>query len=153
MTVSGDRPGDAVSFRSSSFSLELPKDPSSGRSYDLPLGDDLAAYLRAQMLEREPSLSIDGPILEDWGSVLLVCDRDVVYVLSIHWVPWKRDDDDRWGIQFHKRRGCLAALLGPKPSAAGCAPVQALVQKVLTADTARFREVEWLSQDAYEARM
>lgn len=141
---------DAVLFRSDAFSLE--PGVARGRTYDTPLGVDLAGLLRQRMLEARPGLEIDTPIPEDWGTVLWVKDGTHEYHLNIHWMAGGRVEN-RWGIQFSRRLGVLRALFGKPSSPQECRTMQALVRAVLAAEPETFRDVEWLSQGEYEVRM
>jgi hypothetical protein len=142
----------AVRFRSAAFSLDSPTDPRTGRLYDLPLGDDLAAHIRRSLLDARPDLLIDEPIREDWGAVLWVRDGPTEYYINFHWLGYQGPEDS-WGIQFSRPSGCLTALLGKNKSADSSQPIRLLVKAALARYPERFREIEWLSQQEYDARL
>lgn len=140
---------DAVLFRSDRFSLE--PTPEGDKTYDLPLGDDLAAVLRERLLLRKPGLWIDKPIREDWGTVLWVRDGPDEYFINVHWVP-DGGLENRWGITFRKLRGFLGWLMRLPAGPAECRVLQQLVAGVLADDSATFQRPEWLAQHEYDAR-
>jgi hypothetical protein len=140
---------DAVIFRSSTFSLEPPVEH--GVAYDLPLGDDIAAFLAPRISSADPSSTVGSPIREDWGSVLDVSIGTEAYSLSFHWLGY-RDSEDTWGIQFAQRIGCLGILFGRRSRSSACRPLQSLVARIITESPEAFTHVEWLSQQDFHAR-
>ena len=141
---------DAVLFRSDAFSLE--PTPEGDKVYDLPLGDDLAAFLRERLLHLRPGLWIDQPIREDWGTVLWVKEGTLQYYINVQWVP-DAGMDNRWGISFSQPQGCLGVLLGRRSRPEDCLAMQSLVAQVVSSEPGTFRGAEWLSQAEYDARM
>lgn len=139
---------DAVIFRSSKFSLESPIE--NGVSYDLPLGDDIAAYLAKRLQNANPSCAVGSVTREDWGSVLDVSIDADPYSLSVHWLGYT-GTEDAWGIQFTKRNGCFA-LFSWKHSPSECRPLQTLVARIMIDDPETFFRVEWLSQSDFHSR-
>ena len=139
-------PGEnVVIFASGRFSLECPVE--NGVSYDLPLGDDIAAYLTEQIGIRYPNVECGTPCREDWGSVLDVVVDGQPFLLYINWVPLKDGCEDTWAIQFAARRGCIGSLFGQRrPAHQLCPEIMALVREVIANDPATFRDVRWLSE-------
>ena len=131
-------------FQSDTFSLK-PHVNERGVSSDLPLGNDMAAFLKMQLASVFPFLQIDDPILEDWGAILLIKDGDATYDISINWTPIAHHLDNNWAIQFDKPIGCLAALFGRKSSPEDSNPMIERVRQILEANPNMFKNVVWLS--------
>jgi hypothetical protein len=140
---------DAVWFRSDAFSLE--PTPEGDRFYDLPLGDDLAAWLREQLLRIRPDVTIEDPVREDWGTVLLSWIGGVEYRVNVQWLPAAPPVDDMWGISFDRPSGCLAALLGRRSRPEESQPIREIVARVLADEPAVCRDVQWVTQDRFDA--
>jgi hypothetical protein len=59
---------DVLVFDSEAFSIEPTTEPN-GIRYDLPLGDDIAAYLKEALEAGGRKWQIDEPVREDYGAV------------------------------------------------------------------------------------
>jgi hypothetical protein len=145
------RMNDAVIFRSGKFSLVPPRSES-GRLYDLPLGDDLSAFLIARMTASRPAAQFSPVTREDFGSVFDMTLDGRTYILTVTWLA-DRDHEDRWGIQFSHPVGLLGAVIGRRSRPEACRTAQNLVADALSAHPETFANVEWLTQDEFNKRV
>lgn len=142
-----------VTFRSALFSLEPPVE--NGRSYDVPLGDDLANHLAKRFRETAPDIRVSEAVREDWGTVLDVEPPGERYRLYIQWVGYRASDrEDEWGIQLANEspHGVLGPLLRRRRPAIHEARIRGLIAAILSS-SADFLDVTWFTRDEYEKRL
>src|SRR4051794_38371377 len=97
-------------FRSDAFDRSWPKDGSDPNV--VPLGKDLAEYLKTQLANRNIPMRDSIQSTEGW-----VVDGEmdkVPFSLFIHWVPIGTPPADHWAIQPQIRPGLLKSLFGSR---------------------------------------
>lgn len=139
---------DVMIFESDRFSLDPPVE--NGIPYDLPLGDDVAAFLAAGMRATFNDVCTAEPIREDWGTVLFVSVAGESYEVDVHWAPSGGGPDNMWAIQFTRRHGCLLSLFGRRrPAHETASRIMNCVGAVVQSDPQIFRNVRWLTDDEF----
>lgn len=133
---------DVLIFHSQRFSLDPPLNDR-GIRYDLPLGDDLAAELKSGIKSRVDDWSLDDPVREDFGTVLMLRRDKVTINITVIWGPIL-DRDDYWIVQFHQSHGCLGLFLPRRDDEAAITEVKQLVNSVVTEDSGVYRDVCWI---------
>jgi hypothetical protein len=139
---------DVIVFRSDAFSLD--NTIVDGREADLPLGIDLAILLRDRLMQLQPTLSIDEPVWEDWGTVLRVKERNDQYYIAAQWT-YNEPHENTWAITFWKPRGLIGLLLMRPAGPEQCRSMQRLVAQIVADDPTTFNSPQWMSQAQYDA--
>jgi hypothetical protein len=129
---------DVLVFNSEAFSIEPTAEPD-GTRYDLPLGDDIAAYLKGALEASGTTWDIDDPVREDFGAVLLLSRDKAAFTIT---VSWQGGYD--WALVFDRRRGCLGWLVSSKPDPVRLAEVKAALHRVVFNDSTSFRNARWI---------
>lgn len=139
-------PKDVLIFESEAFSIEPPLNEK-GISYDLPLGDDLAAFLRQELVAMNAPWSIDEPVLEDFGSVLLLDQDRKHFTITITWIvgPNQR----HWAIQFHQSHGCLGLFVKRRTDLKAMEQIKAMTDQVIFGRTDKFQSPKWLPDSEF----
>ena len=134
---------DVLVFESDAFALEPPVDES-GVKYDLPLGDDIAAYLKDCVDKQGADWQILSPVREDFGAVLMLQRGKKVMTVTFSW-----QGGNSWGIIFGQSRGCIGWLLNTAPDATALRELKELVDRVVFADPQRFTKPMWISNEDF----
>lgn len=135
---------DVLIFESAAFSVEPPLSER-GRRYDLPLGDDIAAYLKERLESKGVTWKIDDPVKEDFGAVLMLERGNEVFTVTMSW-----QGDKSWLMVFGQMRGCLGWFFNRKPAAEPLRQIKLLVNDVVFEDMERFRNPMWFADDECE---
>ena len=138
---------DVVVFESDRFSLDCTV--ADGHTYDLPLGDDVARHLAAELKVRDPTIKVDGPVLDDcWCTLFVELDQQGYHV-SVNWLATK-ELENLWALQFSQPRGCLAAIFGKRIAAHSCClPIMERIATIIQSDPTTFRNASWLSDEEF----
>jgi hypothetical protein len=139
--------GDVIVCQSDAFSLDPPVE--NGVTYDLPLGDDLAAALASEIVQRGEGWDVGEPIREDYGTVLLCRFDTQTYCVTVQWVPI-RGGDNFWAISFHHARGFWGVLLRRPVNYEQLAHLKSVVFQIVQASPSRFVRPEWLLDAAFD---
>jgi hypothetical protein len=99
---------DVLVFDSEAFSIEPTTEPN-GIRYDLPLGDDIAAYLKEALEAGGRKWQIDEPVREDYGAVLVLSRDKAAFTITVSW-----QGGYMWALVFDRRRGFLGWLFSSK---------------------------------------
>jgi hypothetical protein len=134
---------DVLMFTSDAFSLEAPVDEGTGRRYDLPVGDDIAAYLK-ERLKGNPGWRKLGIVCEDYGAVLMLWRGKQVFTITVSW-----QGEDSWGLVFGELRGCFGWLFERKSDANVVMEMKTAVDQIVAGDPARFRTPTWVTNAAF----
>jgi hypothetical protein len=130
--------GEVLVFESEAFSLVPPTDRK-GVRYDLPLGDDIADYLKSRIQDTGSEWSIMDPVREDFGSVLLLSREKATFTVTVSW-----QGDRNWALVFGQMHGCIGWLLRRKPDAETLSEIMSLVERHVFAEPGRFRNARWI---------
>jgi hypothetical protein len=134
---------DVLVFESEVFSIEPTTEPN-GRRYDLPLGDDIATYLKGALEAAGATWIPEEPVREDFGAVLFLSRNKATYTVTVSW-----QGGYMWALVFDRSRGCIGWLLSTKPDPVRLAEVKAAVADVVLNDAVRFRSARWISQEEF----
>ena len=137
---------DVLLFQSDAFSLEPPRSER-GLRYDLPLGDDICAFLKARLESKKVAWVIDDPVQEDFGAVLLLYRGKDVFTITTSW-----QGDKGWALVFGQMRGCLGWLFHWKPNAQArkaIEEIKLLVGEVVLTDSERFKNPTWIREGEF----
>ncbi len=133
---------DVLVFESDSFSLDAPLSER-GVPYDLPLGDDICTRLKEQLESRNVAWTIDDPVQEDYGAMLLLCRGRIVFTITTSW-----QGDNAWALVFGQMRGCLGWFFDWKPNAQArqaIKEIKLLVDEIVKSDAKRFQNATWIA--------
>lgn len=134
---------DVLTFDSDAFSLEPPLDER-GRRYDLPIGDDIAAYLKDRLDVKGTVWKVGDVVEEDFGSVLMLRRDKETFDVTVSWQGGKS-----WALVFGQLRGCIGWLFDRKPAAKAIQEAKLLVNGVVSAEPERFRNAMWIGNDDF----
>lgn len=143
---------DMLLLRSNDFSFE-PTETPLGLA-DLPLGNDLAEYLKLGMERADGSWRVLDPCLEDFGSVLLCYRGDLVFDVTISWlsrITVEAGEEDVWLVQFGQSHGCWSLFRKPPDDEATLRDLRELVHDVAASRPDVFHSVERTSWDEIDA--
>ena len=133
-------------FQSDVFSLEPPLNDA-GVQHDLPLGDDICAFLKAGIESKQVAWTIRDPVREDFGSVLrLYRGKDVLNITT----SWQGDSE--WALVIGQMRGCLGWLFDRKPDEQALKvmeEIRHLVDEVVSTDADRFKNPTWITDEEF----
>ena len=135
-------------IRSDHFSFDCPVE--NGMQYDCPLGDDLAALLRAKIEARGKSWRILDPIREDYGTELLCYQGKKCLRITVTWHPMgtglRVRDEERWVLQFSQSHGCWGGLFRVRDDMAALSELRGLADEIVRAEPTVFLTATWLSE-------
>jgi len=134
---------DVLVFDSDAFSVE-PSLDDRGRRYDLPLGDDIAAYLIERLEAGRTAWKIDGPVKEDYGAVIMLGRGKEVVTITVSW-----QGGTSWALVFDQMRGCLGWFFNRKPAAAPLREVKLMVHDLVVGDAGRFANAKWIADSEF----
>jgi hypothetical protein len=134
---------DVLVFNSDAFSLE-PSIDEEGLQYDLPVGDDIARYLKERLKAVATNWDISNPVWEHFGAVLNLRQDRKVFTLVCSW-----QGDNAWAVVFGEMHGCLGWLLNRKRNQAPLVELKVLVGQIVVADADRFQNVRWIAEDEF----
>jgi hypothetical protein len=137
---------DVLVFQSDAFSLEPPLSER-GLRYDLPLGDDIAAYVKERLESKNVAWKLDDPVQEDYGAVLLLYRGKNVFSITTSW-----QGENAWALVFGQMRGCLGWFFDWKPNAQArqaIEEIKLLVSEVVVSDSERFQNPTWIADDEF----
>ncbi len=117
---------DVLIFDSDAFSIEPPLDER-GLQYDLPLGDDIADCLKERLDGTGMAWTINEPVNEDYGTVLMLERGKEVFTITISW-----QGDKSWAMVFGQMRGCLGWLFNGKPATEPLREIRLLVNDIFS---------------------
>ena len=135
--------GDVLVFESAEFSVEPPTDER-GVQYDMPLGDDVASYLRSRLGEVTTDWEFGDPVREDFGSVLLISRGKRAFTVTVSW-----QGDYAWALVFGQMRGCIGWLFSQRPEAEPLRQIKILVQDVVFGEPSRFMNARWIRSEEF----
>jgi hypothetical protein len=130
-----------VVFRSEAFDHSRPKDGSDPNA--IPLGRDLADYLKTKLAER--SIPVRNPIQGTDGWVVDGDLQNIPFSLFVHWAPIGTPPSDHWVIQPQVRRGFLKTLFEPRKPSVELEPVISNLASLLSEDT-RISDLTWMDE-------
>ena len=130
---------DVLTFTSEAFSLEPPVSER-GLRYDLPLGDDIAAYLKEQLECKRVDWELSGPFREDYGAVLMLDRAKKVFTVTVSW-----QGGNSWALVFGQSHGCIGWLFRRKSDAQSLNEIKGLVDQVVTNEPLRFQTPRWIA--------
>lgn len=133
-------------FQSDVFSLEPPL-REGGLPYDLPLGDDICAFLKARLESNEVAWSIGDPVHEDFGAVLMLERGKEVFTMTTSW-----QGENEWALVIGERRGCLGMLFNRKPNTEArmaIDEIKRLVNEIVLTDSERFKNPTWITEEEF----
>jgi hypothetical protein len=134
---------DVLIFESEVFSFEPPLSER-GLPYDLPLGDDIAAFLKQRLETQGVAWKIDDPVREDFGIVLMLERGKDVFTVTVSW-----QGEHSWALVFSQMRGCLGWLFNTKSAAEPLREIKLLVNDVVFGEIERFRNPRWIAEDEF----
>ena len=137
---------DVLLFQSNAFSLEPPLSEC-GIRYDLPLGDDICAFLKERLDNKKVAWEIADPVQEDFGAVLLLYRGREVFTITTSW-----QGDSAWALLFGQMRGYLGWLFGRKPNAQARQAIEnikMLVNEVVLTDCDQFKNPIWIADGEF----
>jgi hypothetical protein len=133
-------------FRSDAFDHSWPQNGSDPNA--VPLGKDLAAYLKTRLAER--NIPVRDPFQGTDGWVIDGVIEEVSFSWYIHWVPIGTPPADHWAIQPQIRRGILKSLPGFPKASEELEPIFNLLTDILSRDT-RISHLTWMDGSEFAA--
>jgi len=139
-----DMVGDVLVFESDAFSLE-PTPNEHGGTYDLPLGDDIAEFLKSRIENENCDWELMDPVQEDYGAVLLLSRGKATFRVTVSW-----QGDRAWALVFGQMHGCIGWLFNRKPDAETLNEIKFLVERIVLAEPGRFQNARWIGEDDFD---
>ena len=144
--MNGKRMKSIAIFRSEAFDHACPKDGSDPNA--IPLGRDLADYLKTKFSER--NIPARNPIQGTDGWVVDGDLENLPFSIFIHWAPIGTPPSDHWVIQPQVRRGFLKPLFGSRDPSEELKPLITNLASLLSEDT-RIRDLIWMDKTEFAA--
>jgi hypothetical protein len=135
-------PKDVLIFESDAFSLE-PSIDERGVASDLPLGDDLAAFLRRELQSMKAPWPIAEPVLEDFGSVLGIDAGNRRFTVTVTWIVGPGNNS--WALQFAQSHGCLGMFMKRRTDLKTLDSIKTMASQVVLAHPEKLRNARWLA--------
>src|ERR1700692_4322840 len=130
-------------FRSAAFDQSWPAE---GNPNDVPLGRDLAEYLKTKLAEQ--NIPVQNPIQGEGGWIVDGQFQNIPFALFVHWAPVGTPPVDSWVIQPQVRRGIIQSLFGARKPPEELQPLLTQLNTTLSHDP-RINDLVWMDDNQF----